>query len=151
MMTQVDVQQKPKTFVVINPVAGVQPAESVRLQIETLLQTHEFPFEVYETAPDSKVHEAVHEAVKNGFQLFVAAGGDGTLSSVATGLVNTKIPMVIIPSGTWNALARNLNIPLQVDQALNLVFQEHQIRTIDAMQVVDEYYILNVSTGQIGR
>lgn len=146
-MTQIDVQQKPKTFVVINPVAGAQPAESVRSQIETLLQTHDFPFEVYETEPDSKVHEVVHEAVKKGFQLFVAAGGDGTLSSVATGLVNTKIPMVIIPSGTWNALARNLDIPLQVDQALNLIFQDHQIRTIDAMQVIDEYYILNVSTG----
>ena len=48
-MTQVDVQQKPKTFVVINPVAGVQPPESVRSQIETVLQAHEFPFEVYET------------------------------------------------------------------------------------------------------
>jgi YegS/Rv2252/BmrU family lipid kinase len=144
---QVNIEQKPKTFVVINPVAGVQPAATVRERIQALLQAHDLPFEIYETAPDSKLRKVVKDAIRQGFSLFIAVGGDGTLSSVATGLVNTNIPMVIIPSGTWNALARNLDIPLQVDQALNLVFQEHAIRTIDAMQVADEYYILNVSTG----
>jgi diacylglycerol kinase family enzyme len=57
------------------------------------------------------------------------------------------VPLVVIPSGTWNALARNLDIPLQIDQALELVFQEHTIRTIDAIQVGEEFYVLNVSTG----
>lgn len=144
---QVNIQQRPKTFVVINPVAGAQPVEIVREKIQSMLQEHELPCEIYETTPASKVKQVVRNAVSRGFKLFLAVGGDGTLSSVATGLANTQIPMVIIPSGTWNALARNLDIPLQVDQALQLVFQEHVIRTIDAMQVADEFYILNVSTG----
>jgi YegS/Rv2252/BmrU family lipid kinase len=144
---QINVEQKPKTFVVINPVAGVQPPETVHEKIRSILEAHEIPYEIYETTPNSKLRNVVRSAIRQGFELFIAAGGDGTLSSVATGLVNTNIPMVIIPSGTWNALARNLDIPLQVDQALALIFQEHDIRTIDAMQVADEYYILNVSTG----
>jgi len=144
---QVNIQQKPKTFIVINSVAGMQQVESIREKIQSLLQAHDIPFNIYETTPQSKMRQVVHDAIRQGFELFVAVGGDGTLSSVATGLVNTQIPMVIIPTGTWNALARNLNIPQQVDQALELVFQEHRIRTIDAMQVAQEYYILNVSIG----
>jgi len=144
---QVDIQKKPKTFVVINPVAGTLEAGLVREKIQSILQAHDLPFEIYETTKDSNPKQKVRTAVKQGFKLFVAAGGDGTLSSVAGGLVDTQIPFVILPTGTWNALARNLGVPLQFDQALELLFQEHAIRTIDVMQVKEEYYILNVSAG----
>jgi diacylglycerol kinase (ATP) len=144
---QVDIQHKPKTFVVVNPVAGVSEATSVREQIESILEAHGLSCEFYETTPDESPRQRVREAVRQGFNLFISAGGDGTLSSVASGLVDTQVPLVIIPSGTWNALARNLDIPLQIDQALELIFQEHTIRTIDALQVGDEFYVLNVSTG----
>jgi YegS/Rv2252/BmrU family lipid kinase len=144
---QVNIQQKPKTFVVVNPVAGVQQAETVREKIQFALQAHDITFEIYETSHKTDVRQIVQDAVQQGFELFLAAGGDGTLSGVVSGLVDTHIPLVIIPTGTWNALARNLDIPLQIDQALELVFQEHRVRTIDAMQVDQNYYILNVSTG----
>jgi len=144
---QVDLQQKPKAFVVINPVAGVQQTETVQEKIQTILQAHEIPFEIYETTRETNPKQKVREALRKGFKLFLAAGGDGTLSSVAGGLVGTNIPLVLIPVGTWNALARSLDIPLQIDQALGLLFQEHAIRTIDVMQVKDEFYILNVSAG----
>ena len=144
---QVDIQQKPKAFVVINPVAGVQQTETVREKIQSILQAHEIPFEIYETTPESNPRQKVREALRKGFKLFLAAGGDGTLSSVAGGLVDTKLPLVLVPTGTWNALARSLDIPLQIDQALELLFQEHAIRTIDVMQVKDEFYVLNVSAG----
>jgi YegS/Rv2252/BmrU family lipid kinase len=85
--------------------------------------------------------------VNRGITLFISAGGDGTLSSVIDGLVGTELPLVIIPTGTWNALARALDIPLQVDQAIDLVFQDHKIQTIDAMQVGENYFVLSVSAG----
>jgi diacylglycerol kinase family enzyme len=66
---------------------------------------------------------------------------------VIDGLVETQIPLVIIPTGTWNALARALDIPLQIDQAVDLVFREHEIRTLDAMQVGDDYSVLSISAG----
>lgn len=144
---QVDIQQKPKTFIVVNPVAGATEAADVRGKIEAILKTYEFPYEIYETTPHESPREKVREAVRRGFKLVISSGGDGTLASVASGLVGTNIPMVVLPNGTWNALARNLDIPLQVDQALDLVFQEHSLCTIDVMQVADEYFLLNVSTG----
>lgn len=146
---QVDIQQRPKTYIVLNPVAGVSEPRTVRERIETVLQTHDIPYEVYETtgSQDEDIKQLVHEAVRRGFQLFISAGGDGTLSKVIDGLVGSDIPLVIIPTGTWNALARALDIPLQVDQAINLLFQPNHIQSIDAMQVGQDYFVLSVSAG----
>jgi diacylglycerol kinase (ATP) len=146
---QVDIQQKPKTFVVLNPVAGVSEPGNVREKIESALQTRELPVEIYETTgqKDENIRQLVRDAVKRGFKLFISAGGDGTLSSVLDGLVGTEIPLVIIPTGTWNALARALDIPLQIDQAIDLLFREHKIQTIDAMDVGGNYFVLSVSAG----
>jgi YegS/Rv2252/BmrU family lipid kinase len=144
---QVDIQQKPKTYVVLNPVAGVSEPGTVREKIQAALQARDLPLEIYETTGEDVLKQHVREAVKRGFQLFIAVGGDGTLSSVVDGLVGTEIPLVLIPTGTWNALARALDIPLQVDQAIDLLFQEHRIRTIDAMEVDQNYFVLSVSAG----
>jgi len=144
---QVDLQEKPKTYVVINPVAGLSQLETVRDKIESALQERDIPCEIYETTGEEDLKQHIRDAVKQGFKLFISAGGDGTLSSVVDGLVGTEIPLVIIPTGTWNALARAMDIPLQIDGAIDLLFQEHEIRTIDAMQVDQNYFVLSVSAG----
>jgi diacylglycerol kinase (ATP) len=146
---QVDMQQKPKTLVVLNPVAGISEPGAVRERIESALGAREVPFEIYETTGqnDEDIRQLVRDAVRREFKLFISAGGDGTLSSVIDGLVFTELPLVIIPTGTWNALARALDIPLQVDQAIELIFQDHKIQTIDAMQVGNNYFVLSVSVG----
>ena len=146
---QVNIEERPKTYVVLNPVAGVSEPGTVRSKIETALQEHGFPLEVYETtgSKDENIRQIVRDAVKRGFKLFISAGGDGTLSSVIDGLVGAEIPLVIIPTGTWNALARALDIPLQVGPAIDLVFQPHRVRTIDAMDVGGNYFVLSVSAG----
>lgn len=146
---QVDIQQKPRTYVVLNPVAGVSEPGVVRQKIESALAGRDIPFEVYETTgqKDEDIRQLVRKAVEQGFKLFISAGGDGTLSSVIDGLVGTELPLVIIPTGTWNALARALDIPLQIDPAVELVFQEHKIQTIDAMDVGGRYFVLSVSAG----
>ena len=144
---QVDLQQKPKTYVVLNPVAGVSDPEVVRQSIQSAFEAHDIPLEIYETTPDEDLRQHVRDAVKQGFKLFISAGGDGTLSTVIDGLIRTEIPLVIIPTGTWNALARALDIPLQIGPAIDLLFQPHRIRTIDAMEVDEDYFVLSVSAG----
>ena len=144
---QVDIQQKPKTFIVVNPVAGVSQPEAVRAKIAAAFQSRDIPFEVYETTGKENLKQTVRSAVKQGFRLFVSAGGDGTLSGVIDGLVGTQIPLIILPTGTWNTVAQIMNIPLQVDPALELVFQEHELRAIDALEVDQSYFLLSVSAG----
>ena len=144
---QINTERKPKTFIVVNPVAGVTQPEAVREKIESALQVREIPFEIYETKGHDKFRQIIRDAIQRGVKLVIAAGGDGTLSGVVDGLVDTQIPLLILPTGTWNALAQALDIPLQIDAALELLFQEHRIRTIDAIQVDQSYYVLSVSAG----
>src|SRR5688500_1649290 len=132
---QINTEQKPKTFIVVNPVAGVTQPEAVREKIESALQAREIPFEIYETKGDDNFRQIIRDAIQQGVKLVIAAGGDGTLSGVVDGLVDTQIPLLILPTGTWNALAQALNIPLQFDAAIELLFQGHRIQTIDAMNV----------------
>jgi YegS/Rv2252/BmrU family lipid kinase len=144
---QVNLEQNSKAFIVLNPVAGISEAEAVREAIQSALQNHNIAFDVHETTGGENIKKLVRQAIQQGYKLFVAAGGDGTLSAVADGLVDTELPLVIVPTGTWNALARALSIPLQADQAINLLFGEHTVRSIDTIKVGERFYTLNVSAG----
>jgi YegS/Rv2252/BmrU family lipid kinase len=136
-----------KAYVVRNPVSGTLDPATVRERIEAKLRERNVPFVIFETTGKEDVRGIVRAAIAEGFNLFLAAGGDGTLAAVASGLVGTQIPMGIVPSGTWNGLARALNIPLPLDDALELIFGTSQVRPIDAIQVNDGFYLLNASAG----
>jgi diacylglycerol kinase (ATP) len=76
---------------------------------------------------------------------FVAiGGGDGTLNAALTGLVDTQIPLLILPLGTANDLARTLNIPNSLPHACQLV-QTGQTKRID-LGWVNGHYFLNVAS-----
>ena len=67
------------------------------------------------------------QGVKDGFESIIAVGGDGTVNEVARGMVNTKIPMGIIPKGSGNGLARHLGIPLTIPRATQLLFNSESL------------------------
>jgi diacylglycerol kinase (ATP) len=79
--------------------------------------------------------------------LVLAAGGDGTLSNVAAGVVGTSVPLAIIPVGTSNSLAQQMGIPTDLGGALQLVTRHHTIRQIDGMRANDRFCLLNVGVG----
>ncbi|HUX70676.1 MAG TPA: diacylglycerol kinase family protein [Cellulomonadaceae bacterium] len=82
------------------------------------------------TATDPGVGQT-HEAVRRGANVVVALGGDGTVRAVAAALVGTGIPMGLVPMGTGNLLARNLDIPLSDPKAAIRIAVTGRDRTID--------------------
>lgn len=89
----------------------------------------------------------VKKAIEDGADLVVAVGGDGTIAAVAAGLVDSKVPLGIIPSGTWNAIARHLYIPFNTMRAIALMTGRHATREMDMMSVGDTYHAMNLSVG----
>ncbi len=78
--------------------------------------------------------------------IVVAAGGDGTLNSVAKYLLHQKIAMGIIPLGTFNYVARVLNIPIDIEQAIQVIIQG-QNKSVHVAQINEEIYLNNASLG----
>jgi len=73
----------------------------------------------------------------------VAAGGDGTVSAVINGIVGTTIPLGIIPAGTGNLLAHDLDIPLESERRCRAYCRKHKLRKIDAMRIGKRAIFLN--------
>lgn len=70
-------------------------------------------------------------AVRRGAGVVLVAGGDGTVRAVAGALRGTGIPLALVPSGTGNLLARNLELPLSnLESSVDLAFSGHD-RPID--------------------
>ena len=136
-------------YVVLNPIAGHSDVDVIRKAVDELCELQKWTKTVYETtgAKNENVTEIARKAAQKGADLVVAAGGDGTVSQVINGLVGTTVPLGVIPVGTGNGLARAMRIPLDPRQAVDLFAQKHMLYEIDAMQVGDKYYVLNVSTG----
>lgn len=139
--------EKQNIYAIINPAAGNADLETIERALADLCQENGWNYEFYKTSGTENLSEVTRRACANGFTVVAAAGGDGTVAGVADGLINTGIPLVIIPAGTGNGLARAMKIPLEVEKATKLLAQDHCLHEIDAIRVEDKFYVLNVSAG----
>jgi YegS/Rv2252/BmrU family lipid kinase len=144
MVTQGDMR---KAFVILNPGAGACNAVLVRRALERHFPANGIEYQIHEAKEGEKLAETTRARLGGGFDLFVAAGGDGTVSAVIDGLAGCPIPLGIVPTGTANLVARELNIPLGVDEAVGLIARAEKTRNIDAMRIGDRIYVLIIGVG----
>jgi len=114
---------------------------------------HRIPLKV-ENLPDSseQLDALISEAIANGTDLFIAAGGDGTAALVGSPLVGTGKPMGILPIGTGNFLAKELGIPLNLINALNLITtNDADLFQLDTIEFLNRHYIRNISMGVVSK
>jgi diacylglycerol kinase (ATP) len=118
-----------RAFVIFNPAARGEKSQRVR----QFLQSKASADPALTVAPTSGPGDATQlatRAVADGYELIVAAGGDGTINEVINGIGTSGVPLAILPLGTVNVFARELGLPRKLDAAWRVV-ESGKVRRID--------------------
>ncbi len=107
-----------KVLFIINKFSGGGFRESLEGRIIDYCAQQGWECTIEFTRQRGHAVELAQQAVAENMSLVVATGGDGTVNEVAQGLVNTTVPMAILPKGSGNGLARHLGLPMSFHRAL---------------------------------
>ena len=105
---------------IFNPVAGQGNPDQDLALIKKILEP-QIQLNVILTQPGVEPGEQAKEAIKSGTDLVIASGGDGTISAVAAAVMETEIPLGVIPRGTANAFSVALGIPTNLNAACETI------------------------------
>ena len=94
----------------------------------------------------AEINASMRRAVEGGCDALVAGGGDGTINSAASAVIGRKIPLGVLPLGTLNHFAKDLGIPLDIDEAAQVVLQG-VVCKVDVGEVNDRIFLNNSSLG----
>lgn len=117
----------------------------------TLFSNYHYEIQVFEMQSHAHFNDLMAKVIArhrtaDELGIVVAAGGDGTLNAVASQLIDTDIPMGILPLGTFNYVARVLNIPLDVLNAATTI-ATGDVRAVHVAKLNDKIYLNNASLG----
>jgi diacylglycerol kinase (ATP) len=130
---------------IMNPIAGDEQPNPMKLpDIIAALEAVDIRADLTFTKPDESPALIAQRAVEEGYDLVVVSGGDGTVSQVAKGLIHAPIPLGILPIGTYNNIARSLNLPTDLTEACQVLAQGH-IQPIDVGQVNDDHFFFEAA------
>lgn len=132
-------------YLIFNPVAGGTNADRELATIESLLKPH-LNLTIWLTTPDQDAADLAKQAVAQQADLVIAAGGDGTVSAAASAVVNTDIPLAVIPRGTANAFVNGLGLPNTLEAACIAILQG-ATRTIETVKCNDRLMLLLAGIG----
>jgi diacylglycerol kinase family enzyme len=138
-----------RIFVVLNTAAAGflhRPVREICGLITSKLAVRGIPVELVLAFGGSLDRHAREVIAKGSADAVVAGGGDGTVSTLAAALVNTQIPLGILPLGRLNHFARDLGIPPTLEQALDLIARGHTA-LVDTGEVNGRIFVNNSSLG----
>jgi diacylglycerol kinase (ATP) len=132
---------------IYNPTSGREEMRRRLPDVLARLEGYGFETSTHQTIGEGDARLAAAEAARRGFDLVVAAGGDGTLNEVVSGLaeMERRPPVGVLPLGTTNDLARALGIPRAWDAAVDLI-AEGYVKPIDIGRVNERYFV-NIAGG----
>jgi YegS/Rv2252/BmrU family lipid kinase len=136
-----------RAAVVYNP-TKVTDLAALKKRVDRFMETQgwEPPMWLETTAEDPGI-SMCQKAVEEGAAVVFVCGGDGTVMAVATGMAGTDVPMAILPTGTGNLLARNLDLPINDEAACLRIGVSGRTRAIDVGAVEDRKFVVMAGLG----
>ena len=132
--------------VIVNAKSGPDGEANSSADIEAAFRKHGMHARVIMMAPGQDIGEAVQGLLVDRPPLVVAGGGDGTINAVASHLLDGDVTLGVLPLGTLNHFARDLQIPFELEDAAKIIAGGHRI-TVDVGEVNDHIFLNNSSMG----
>ncbi|QWU16934.1 diacylglycerol kinase [Paenibacillus sophorae] len=132
---------------IYNPTSGREEMRRRLADILDRLDQGGIEATTHATTGEGDATAAAADAVNRGYDLIIAAGGDGTLNEVVNGMAEKPNlpPLGVLPLGTTNDFARAMGIPKHWEESCDLIIQQ-QSRLIDLGKANDRYFI-NIAGG----
>lgn len=137
-------QQPLKLLFVINPVSGGKEKQDWEASIREYFKEIPHIAEFYLLNGENDKRSLQHYIETLTPDRVVAVGGDGTVKMVTELLKETTIPLGIIPAGSANGMAKELAIPLVVEDALDVIM-DGRCEKVDVIKINEEEICLHVS------
>jgi len=131
---------KKKIRFIINPFSGIGQKKIVPQLLDRGIDPKKYEWDIVYTKRAKQATEISREAVALGYNGVVAVGGDGSVNEIARALIGTDTALGIIPGGSGNGIARSLELPLKVSQAIENINRFHLIK-IDTGLLNDQPFI----------
>jgi len=139
-------EKKKKILFIINPISGIGKQKRIETALPKLLDTNKYEHEIRYTGHVNHAKEISAQGAKEGFDVIVAVGGDGTLGEVASGILHTNTAMAVIPAGSGNGMARELGIPRHIKKAFDII-NNGKIETIDTALLNGNTFVSTAGSG----
>lgn len=130
----------------MNPVSGSGNQLINREFLNTFFDKTNYEITIKSSEYKKHAQVLTKSSISEGADIIVACGGDGTINEVASCLVNTNIPLGIIPLGSGNGLASNLKIPKSVTRAVHVI-KSGTVKKIDVGCINEHYFFSNTGIG----
>lgn len=137
--------------VILNNSAGSASPESpggetTAARLAQIFRDHNIEAQVAVADGGGEIASLAERAVRENYSVIAAGGGDGTVSLVASKLIGTETRLGVLPLGTLNHFAKDLRIPLDLEQAAQTIIDGHVTR-VDVGEVNGRIFINNSSLG----
>ncbi len=131
---------------IINPVAGNGKAKKILPLLRKIFNKAAVDYEIYFTTGPGDATGAALKGARDGFEIMVAVGGDGTVNEVLNGIVGTEAKLAALPGGKGNDFATAVAMPRNIEEACKALLKG-ETKYIDLGKVMDRYFINSVGVG----
>ncbi len=135
-----------RACIVLNPHAGNAEDMSGVQAAHKLWQSYGWQVELVTTTYAGHAVELARTAAEAGYDLVVAAGGDGTVNEVVNGIARTNTALAVLPIGTGNVWGRELRLPLHPGDAAAYLATGNLV-TLDLGMAGQRYFLLMAGVG----
>lgn len=136
--------EKRRALFIINPVSGSNHKSHLIEEIKRICKKYNLDSEFIKTTGNDDIKKISKAIEKQPPDVVVAVGGDGTVNMVTSILINKDIKLGILPTGSANGMAYELNIPTNFDSAIAIIARNVS-KKIDLLKINNKHLAIHLS------